>query len=189
MIVPVFLLMAVPFILNKSVNHYMLHLSGIIAGYMLVMGCMNVVNDWYWTMCFYMNMLYVCIRNIEDSSRDVFVRQHFVSSRGRGSTNNNNSSSSSSSSRIHESVMLDDDDDFGRWYDREMERREQRESLIGDNNDNDDIEQGVYNSTNVNIDAHTSRSAGGDGDDGDDDNDVEVVTQWDITHTDMISTP
>ena len=85
--------------------------------------------------------------------------------------------------------MLDDDDDFGRWYDREMERREQRGSLLGDNNDNDDIEQGVYNSTTINVNAHTSRSAGGDGDDGDDDNDVEVVTQWDITHTDMISTP
>ena len=137
---------------------------GIFVGYTLVLGVLNIVDGWYWTVCFYSNLLFLSIRGIEDNNRNEAIREQMRQQRqgdGRSELGR------------YESVMLDEDDDFGRWYDRERERLE-RESFLGDNNDDDD-----HGDEEVDIEQ------GGGERGGDQDPDDPVLSHWDIVHTDM----
>ena len=76
--------------------------------------------------------------------------------------------------------MLDENDDFGRWYDRERERRE-RESFLGDNDDtNNRDNNNSDDSYNVNNDVEQGVQ------DNHEDHENVVWSHWDITHTEML---
>ena len=171
--------------MHKSINHYTIHLCGIISGYMLVFKIINVCDSMYWVICFYLNVLFLCIRDIEVTMRDTLLEHQGQQQRQQGQRRHNNGNNNNNDNQRYESVMLDDNDDFGRWYDRERERRE-RESFLGGDNNSNDHNNNNDNHSNDHNDNINDIEEGHVQEDNNDGTDLQLIrSHWDIIHTEI----